>query len=140
MSDLQSRIRDVFSEPQLSNLSTITEDGKPWVRYVMITADDDLTLRIATFIGSRKVAHIKKNPEVHVTVGASSLPETERYLQIQARAEVSTDAEERHLLWNEHLRAYFSGPDDPNYAIVIMKPYRVEYQTMGSMTPEVWEA
>jgi general stress protein 26 len=106
----------------------------------MVTADEDLTLRIATFSGSRKVAHIRKNPEVHLTVGASSLSETTRYLQIQALATVRTDADERHLLWNDNLTAYFSGPDDPNFVVLIVKPYRIEYQTMQSMTPEVWEA
>jgi general stress protein 26 len=140
MTDLQTKIRDVFAEPQVSSLATVTEDGKPWVRYVTVSADDTLTLRVATFLGSRKVAHIRKNPDVHLTAGAWGMSNAERYLQIQATATVSTDAEERHSIWNDNLRAYFSGPDDPNFAVLIMRPYRIEYQIMTSMTPEVWEA
>jgi hypothetical protein len=31
------------------------------------------------------------------------------------------------------------GPEDPNYAIVIVKPYRIEYMGKGKMEPEVFE-
>ena len=58
----------------------------------------------------------------------------------QARAEVSTDEGERKAFWNDGLKAYFKGVDDPEYAIVIVKPYRIEYMAMGAMEPEVWEA
>ncbi len=31
--------------PHLSNFATITEDGKPWTRYVMAVGAEDLTIR-----------------------------------------------------------------------------------------------
>jgi general stress protein 26 len=40
-----------------------------------------LTIRFSTFADSRKVAQIKKNPEVHLTCGISDLSSAERYLQ-----------------------------------------------------------
>jgi general stress protein 26 len=48
--------------------------------------------------------------------------------------------EERHRLWRDELKTYFSGTDDPNYCIGIVKPYRIEYYTMTEMAPQVWEA
>jgi general stress protein 26 len=38
------------------------------------------------------------------------------------------------------LKEYLSGPDDPNYCIVIVKPYRIELMGMTEMIPQVWEA
>jgi general stress protein 26 len=68
-------------------------------------------------------------------------PQTaEAYVQIQGRAEVSRDEAERKAYWKDELKTYFSGPDDPNYSVVIVRPYRIELQTMASMEPEVWEA
>jgi len=61
-------------------------------------------------------------------------------LQIAGRAEITTDEKERHRLWNDNLKAYFSGPDDPNYCGVIVKPYRIELMGMTEMIPQVWEA
>ena len=37
-------------------------------------------------------------------------------------------------------QSYFSGPDDPNYFVVIVKPYRIELMQMTKMIPQVWEA
>ncbi len=42
MIDLKQRIFDAAKELQLINIATVTEDGKPWVRYVMAKADSNL--------------------------------------------------------------------------------------------------
>jgi len=63
MSDLKQRIFDAAGEIQLINFATITEDGKPWVRYVMGKADKELVFRFCTHLKSRKVAQLSKKPE-----------------------------------------------------------------------------
>jgi general stress protein 26 len=141
MSDLKSKIQAKMAEPTLAALATKTEDGKPWVRYVMALADQELGIRIATFLNSRKVAQIKADPEVHLTLGVASLETARSYLQVQGRAEILTEAAERQGMWGEELAQYFSGPDDPNYCVIKVAPYRIEYNDMasGSMEPQVWE-
>jgi general stress protein 26 len=140
MDELKEKILAVIKTPQLMSLATLTEDGRPWVRYVMGFGTDDLSIRFVTSLQTRKIAQIKNNPEVHLTCGAATPEETEHYLQISGQAEVTTDETERNLCWNDNLKAYFSGPDDPNYCVVIVKPYRIEYYTMTEMMPKVWEA
>jgi general stress protein 26 len=140
MDDLKANIYNVMKEPQLMPIATITEEGNPWVRYVVGFAGEDLTIRFVTSLQTRKVAHIKRNPEVHFCCGAHTLESTENYLQIAGKAEITTDEQERHALWNDDLKEYFSGPDDPNYCVIIVKPYRIELMGMTEMTPQVWEA
>ena len=140
MEDLKAKIYDEIKVPQIMPIATITEDGNPWVRYVVGFAGENLSIRFVTSLQTRKVAHIKKNPEVHMTCGAKDLESTENYLQIAGRAEITTDKDEKHRLWNDNLKAYFSGPDDPNYCVVIIKPYRIELMGMTEMIPLVWEA
>jgi len=144
MTDLAQRIFAIIKEPHLASFATIAEESKPWVRYVTCHASEDLTIRFSTFIGSRKVAQIKKNPEVHLTSGVTDLAAAQAstaqtYLQIQGKAELSTDKAEREALWNHYLKRYFKGPDDPNYGIIIVKPYRIELYTMGNFKPDVWK-
>lgn len=139
MSDLAQRILTIIKEPHLASFATSAEESKPWVRYVTCQASEDLTIRFSTFIGSRKVAQIKKNPEVHLTCGVTDLATAQTYLQIQGKAELSTDKAEREAFWNDYLKRYFKGPDDPNYGIIIVKPYRIELYTMGNFKPEVWK-
>lgn len=140
MDDLKTTIYKLINKPQLMPIATITAEGKPWVRYVVGMGGEDLAVRFVTSLQTRKVAHIKSNPEVHMLCGAETPESTENYLQIAGRAEITSDEKERHSLWNDSLKAYFSGPDDPNYCVVIVKPYRIELMGMTEMTPLVWEA
>lgn len=140
MNDLKQRIFDLAKEPQLINLATITEDGKPWVRYVVGNADEALSIRFCTSLCSDKIRHMRQNPNVHVSLGAKDIMTTKAWLQIEGVAEISTAKAERDAFWYDGLKAYFNGPDDPNYCIVIVKPSRIGLGSMGSMTPEIWQA
>lgn len=139
MSQLKEKILSIISQPQLLGFATITEDGKPWVRYVMSFGSEDMTIRFASFVGARKVKQIAQNPEVHITCGATDPTKRVPYLQIQGQARFTTEKEERYGLWNDVLKLIFSGPDDPKYGIVIVTPYRIEYCVPGKFVPEVWE-
>ena len=137
--ELEKKILAKFKGPTLCALATLTEDGKPWVRYVTPFADENLTLWLATFLGSRKVGQLSKNPEVHLVTGVTTMETAESYLQIQGRAEILTDETTKKAVWFDHLKNIFSGPDDPNYVVCKIRPYRIEYQGMGLVPAEVWE-
>lgn len=138
MSALQDRILALLQQPQLAGLATVTEEGTPWVRYVMTVGTEDVTLRCASHVLARKVQQISRNPEVHLTCGITDPMQMGPYLQIQGRAIFSTEERERHGFWFDMLGNVFSGPDDPNYGVIIITPYRIEYVTPGTLTPEVW--
>lgn len=139
MSDLQQRIFELAREPQLLNLATITEDGKPWVRYMVGQADHDLSIRFCTSLDSDKIRHMRHNPNVHVSMGAKDVMTTKAWLQIEGTAEISTAKDERDAFWYDGLKAYFQGPDDPNYCVVIVRPSRIELASMESMSAEIWQ-
>lgn len=138
MSDLKNRIFGVVSQRRVAGLATVTEDGKPWVRYVVPQADRDLTITFSTFLDSRKVAQVRKNPEVHLTTGVASLETARQYVQIQGLAGIVTEKEALRAYWHDHLKVYFSGPDDPNYCLIEIRPYRIELVSMTGGDPEVW--
>jgi len=140
MADLQQQIMQILGRPQLAGLATVTEDGKPWVRYVMIITSEDMTLRCATFVQARKVSQIQAQPEVHLTCGITDPMERKPYLQIQGKAVLKTDKTTRHAFWTDMLKQIFDGPDDPNFGIIEITPYRIELCTMGSYEPQVWIA
>lgn len=140
MRDLKKRIYEVAKDYQLINFATITEDGRPWVRYVAGKADKQLVFRFCSSIDTRKIRQVGKNPNVHLSLGVKDLETAEHWLQVEGRAEVSTDRKEKKSFWFDDLKSYFSGPDDPDYCVVIVRPSRIEYWTMESMTPEVWKA
>ncbi len=141
MIDIRNTVIEMLREPQLANLATITNDSKPWTRYVMVRSDNELTIRVAVSLDSRKVLHVKNNPEVHLTFGITNLFKdmNKPYVQLQGTAEVSDEIQEKHLTWFEMLNSVFDGPDDPSYGVMIIKPYRIEFINPSNMTPEIWE-
>ena len=138
MSDLKDRIYGILRQPQLAGLATITQDGKPWVRYVMTVASPDMTIRCATFVRARKVAQIEREPEVHLTCGVTDPQSMVPYLQIQGRASINTGKDVKHDFWSDMLAPIFDGPDDPKYGVLEITPYCIEYCTVGNYEPEVW--
>lgn len=139
MADLKEQILQIIKQPQLSGFATVTEEGKPWVRYVMALGGDDMQIRLASFVSARKVQQIARKPEVHLTCGVTDPMKMAPYLQIQGRARFTTEEAERHGFWNEMLAPIFSGPDDPDYGVVVVTPYRIEYCTPGKYEPDVWQ-
>ena len=63
----------------------------------------------------------------------------ESYMQTQGRPEILTDDETKRYVWFDHLKNIFSGPNDPNYCVCKITPYKIEYYTMGMAEPEIWE-
>ena len=140
MSALKAKILEKMKEHTLASFATVTEDDKPWTRYVVINADDQMNIWFATFKGSRKVSQISDNPEVHLTLGVGDLANAVSWLQVQGRAEIFDDAETKKTVWYDMLEPIFTGPDDPNYVVCKVAPYRIEYYAMNKKEPEIWEA
>jgi len=140
MAELKDQIFEILKKPQLTSLATITEEGKPWVRYVMMMTAEDMTMSFATFVQARKVSQIKAHPEVHLTCGVTNPSEVIPYLQIQGKATLKTDEQTRHAFWDDMLKPIFDGPDDPKYGVIEVTPYRIEYCTPGSYEPKIWTA
>lgn len=139
MTELEAKIWKIIGQPQTAALATIRSDGTPWVRYVTLRAESDFTLNFCTGLSTRKAGEIAARPEVHLTCGLLQPPDGSAYLQIAGRAEISADAATRERYWQEGWRRYFSGPEDPDYVMVFVRPSRIEYNGPGSQGPEVWK-
>jgi general stress protein 26 len=138
---LKQKILKVFKDEIFGSLGTINSDGKPWVRYMGFTASDDLTIQTPTYLNTRKIKEIKANPDVHFLCGCTSVDPSNAscYCQVQGIAHIETDNAEKKKYWLPHFESYFvNGPEDPNFGIIIIKPYRIE--CVDGTTIDIWEA
>ena len=81
MEDLKQRILEVIGQPNMTGFATVTEEGAPWVRYVMAFASDDMIIRFSTFLGSRKVSQVRNDPRVHLVCGVTDPEDWDSYSQ-----------------------------------------------------------
>jgi general stress protein 26 len=138
MTELEGRIWQIVGRPQTAALATIGENGAPWVRYVTVRAEKDLTLSFCTARSTRKARQIAARPDVHLTCGILNPPDGSAFLQVAGRAEIRSDAATRSACWQEGWRRYFQGPDDPDYIMVFVRPAFIEYNAPGAPEPEIW--
>ena len=138
--DLKGKILQKMNEHTLASFATVTEDGNPWTRYVVVKADDQLNIWFATFKNSRKIRQIVNNPQVHLVLGVTDPQTAVSWLQVQGQAEILEDAETKKVVWYDLLGSIFSGPDDPNFVVCKVTPNRIEYYTMNVPKPEIWQA
>lgn len=135
--ELKNKILKVIKQYPVGSVATI-KDGKPWVRYMVMHAEEDLVLYTTSFASSRKIDQIKKNNNVHITFGADSKNWKLPYLNIDGSAEVLTDLETKKKCWHEMLKQFFEGPEDPNYVVIKISPQVIEYMLPATHQPEVY--
>lgn len=140
MSDIKEKILAVLQQGHgfLASLATVAEDGAPWVRYVMGSIDNGMTIRFSTSLRSKKVAQIRANPKVHLTCGNIDPGIDAPYFQIEGTAEISTDLEEKRSVWHDALAYYFQTPENPEWCILKVHPNRITVHSITSMDTEVW--
>lgn len=135
-SELKNKILNVIEGRKLAALATVA-GGRPWVRLVMCYSDG-LNFYISTYKDSRKVAQIKKNPNVHLTISRDVNDLNAAYVQVAGKARVRRDARIRNKYWCDFMKKYYSGPNDPNYVVIEVKPRLIEYRSSESEEVEVY--
>jgi general stress protein 26 len=134
---LKNKIIAVLKRSVLASVATV-KDGKPRVRYMVVLQGSGLTLWTTTFVQSRKIQEIQNNNHIDLIIGGDEKNFQAPYLNVRATAEVFTDIQTKKQYWNEMLKSYYSGPEDPKLAIIVISPQVIEYMGGDSMTPEVY--
>lgn len=143
MKDARRMLLDTVGEgvPFLCSLATVGPNGSPRVRFVRAKLDHEITLRIPTFVGTRKVGDIRADPRIHITCGNTDAEQPGTYFQIDGTAEISTEPAERTAAWTPRLSKWFSDSDDASYAVVKVTPTQIAALPIGRTgEPTVWRA
>ncbi|MNI48087.1 General stress protein 26 [compost metagenome] len=99
---------------------------------------DGLQIYLATNRQSHKVEELEEKPHIALLFGYEG-DGSSAIVEVQAKASVTKNNELRGQLWNDGLKRWFKGPDDPNYVILDISPSRIEY-TDKEKQLHVWEA
>lgn len=132
---LKDRIISVMKGgAHLAAVATIGADKKPYVR-IMSMKNDGLELASATYTDSKKVAHIKSNKHVSISILKDHAKMSD-YIIVSAAATVCCDAKTKKAFWSQGLANYFKGADDPNYCVIKFKPLAIEFNDSKTFETE----
>ncbi len=127
---------DVLQGESTVYLAT-SEAGFPRVRPVTVVKIEG-SLFVLTGTNSRKVEHIRKDNRVEllrmVEHGSSR-----GYLRISGKAQIVEDIATKKKVAEAttYFQNYWSGADDPNYALVRIEPTRIAYMAPGEIAESV---
>ncbi|MGD6793228.1 pyridoxamine 5'-phosphate oxidase family protein [Metabacillus indicus] len=131
---LNQEVLQVLEKHKVGTLSTVV-DNKPHSRY-MTFSNDELMLYTPTNVHTHKADEIEKNPNVHILLGYEGEGYGDSYVEFEGTAEISTDQELKDRIWNEHMKNWFNGPDDPDYIVLAIKPNKIRLMNSGQKTPQ----
>ena len=134
--ELERLISGAMDKHRYCSFATV-EGNRPKARY-MALFHDGLRIHLATDRRTQKVEELEANPNVYLLFGFEGKWPTE-LVEIEGRASVSGDESLRRKVWNDELKMWFDGPDDPNYVILDIAPIRIEY-TGKERERHIWEA
>ena len=132
MSEVED-IRRIISGCKYCDMATVDGD-RPRVRPVSAFLQDDMTILIAAFAKSRKMAELARNPNVELCYVDGG----HNQVRVSGTAEVIDDvAVKRDVMENnlprEMWEKFFSGPEDPNFGLVRIVPERFEWNSSGEV-------
>ncbi|WP_182200630.1 pyridoxamine 5'-phosphate oxidase family protein [Paraliobacillus salinarum] len=120
---MKETVFKILDDHQIGTLATV-EDNKPYSRY-MTFFHDELILYTATNKKTHKVKDIESNPHVHILIGYTFDGRRDEYLEIEGEASIHQETVMKEKLWNDHLKPWFKGPDDPNYTVLKITPTEI---------------
>ncbi|MET4095331.1 pyridoxamine 5'-phosphate oxidase family protein [Arthrobacter sp. UYCu712] len=121
-----SKVTDIINDSHIGMFTTVNERGSLVSRPLAVQdVKDDGDMWFFTSANTSQVAHIRANPAVNVSFGQRT-----EWVSVAGTAEVVTDRQLIHEMWNQVVEAWFpDGPDTPEVVLLHVDSESAEYWT-----------
>lgn len=131
--DAKKEALKILKESYVGTMATVRLN-KPHTRY-MTFFNDEFTLYTATSKQTEKVDELEVNPHTHLLIGYEGKGMGDAYLEIEGTVSISDDESMKEKVWNKYMKAWFSGPEDPNLVILKISPDAVRLMNKKGVDP-----
>lgn len=131
--EVRDNIENILDESHIGTMATV-KDNKPHSRY-MTFFHRDLILYTPTDKHADKTAEIDKNPYTHIIIGYEGDGFGDEFVEYQGEVTFNHSEELKRELWNDDLKLYFDGPEDPNYTLLEIQPIGVRLMNKKGKPP-----
>ena len=121
--NLKEKVKEVFTKFGVFILAT-SKDEMPRSRYMTGKMGDDFCIWGITHLSSQKVSIIKNNPSVCCISAINPEEFDSPRVLLFGKASIFTGTEIKRNNWRDSLKQFFTGPDDPEYAVYKISPVK----------------
>ncbi|WP_153722409.1 pyridoxamine 5'-phosphate oxidase family protein [Sporosarcina cascadiensis] len=127
-------VKKILDESFIGTMATV-DNNKPYTRY-MTFMNDGLTLYTPTNKKTEKVDELKDNPYTHILLGYDGEGFGDAFVEYLGRVSISSDEGLKEKIWNDQMKNWFEGPDDPNLVILKIEPESIRLMNKKGQPPE----
>ncbi|NYF25432.1 pyridoxamine 5'-phosphate oxidase family protein [Sporosarcina sp. JAI121] len=127
----------ILKESSVGTMATV-QQNKPHTRY-MTFFSDEFTLYTASSKQTQKVDELETNPYTHILIGYDGKGLGDDYLEIEGTVSISDDESLKQKIWNEHMKPWFSGPEDTSLVILKVEPESIRLMNKKGEEPHIIE-
>ena len=130
-------VQQIMDTSRIGTMATV-EANKPFSRY-MTFFHEDFTLYTATSKKTEKVDELEKNPNTHILLGYNDEGYGDSFVEVCGTVSMSDDKSVKEKVWNEHMKSWFDGPEDPNLIILKITPNSIRLMNKKGEAPQTIE-
>ena len=134
MSKTPKEIAEKILEDNMVGTMATIEGNKPHSRY-MTFFNDQFILYTVTNKDTHKVDELSKNPYTHILLGYDGKGFGDEFLEIEGKVEISSDDRMKEKIWNNVLKGWFDGPDDPKMVVLKITPSQMKLMNSHGKDP-----
>ena len=127
----------ILEKNMVGTMATV-QQNKPHSRY-MTFFHDEFILYTVTNKKTHKVEEAAKNPYTHILLGYDGKGFGDSFLEIEGVIEESDDKAMKEKVWNNALKGWFDGPDDPNLIVLKITPTQIRLMNTKGKDPQIVE-
>ncbi|GAB3049174.1 pyridoxamine 5'-phosphate oxidase family protein [Virgibacillus ainsalahensis] len=133
-SEIKSAVENILENSHVGPMATV-KNNKPHSRY-MTFFHKDMKLYTPTSKDTDKTEEIEANPFTHILLGYEGEGFGDEYVEYQGEVSLNDSEAMKKEVWNEELKIYFDGPDDPNLVVLEIEPVQVRLMNKKGEDPK----
>lgn len=135
--EVRKHIEQIITDSTTGIMATV-KGNKPHSRY-MTFFNEDLTLYTPTSRDTDKSEEISENPNTHILLGYDGEGFGDSYVEYLGEATIKEDEELKKKIWDDRMKVWFDGPEDPNLIVLQIKPNQIRLMNKKGTPPETLE-
>lgn len=132
--ELRAIVENILDNSYVGTMATV-KNNKPHSRY-MTFLNDNLTLYAATSKKTDKTDEIEANPYTHILLGYDGDGFNDEFVEYMGEVSMHDSKEVKEKVWNDAMKEWFDGPEDPNLIILKIEPLEVKVMNKKNLPPK----